>query len=283
MTRLTTKAALACLPAAPACLLAALALTACTTPGQPGQPPMAQPASSPEMPAVAANPPAPGFDAEGSDARAIELADKAMLAMGGRAAWDRTRYITWRFFGGRLHVWDKWTGNHRFEEDDLVVLHNIRTHEGRAWRAGEPVVDADTLAARLDRAHAAWINDAYWLVMPYKLKDSGVTLTYVEEGMTEEGLPAHIVELTFRDVGRTPQNRYRVWLDIHTGLASQWSFYRNAADEEPAFVMPWANWQPYGGILLNDDFGRRRHSAIAVFDDLPESVFTDPGEISLTE
>jgi hypothetical protein len=280
MTRLTTKAALACLPAAPACLLAALALTACTTPGQPGQPPMAQPASSPEMPAVAANPPAPGFDAEGSDARAIELADKAM---GGRAAWDRTRYITWRFFGGRLHVWDKWTGNHRFEEDDLVVLHNIHTHEGRAWRAGEPVVDADTLAARLDRAHAAWINDAYWLVMPYKLKDSGVTLTYVEEGMTEEGLPAHIVELTFRDVGRTPQNRYRVWLDIHTGLASQWSFYRNAADEEPAFVMPWANWQPYGGILLNDDFGRRRHSAIAVFDDLPESVFTDPGEISLTE
>lgn len=265
-------------------LLAALTLAACTPPPVQPAPPEPIPGPDPErIGFVEANPPAPGFDAEGSDARAIELADKAMLAMGGRAAWDRTRYITWRFFGGRLHVWDKWTGNHRFEEDDLVVLHNIHTHEGRAWRAGEPVVDADTLAARLDRAHAAWINDAYWLVMPYKLKDSGVTLTYVEEGMTEEGLPAHIVELTFRDVGRTPQNRYRVWLDIHTGLVSQWAFYRNAADEEPGFVMPWANWQPYGGILLNDDFGRRRHSDIAVFDDLPESVFTDPGEISLTE
>ena len=34
--------------------------------------------------------------------------------------------------------------------------------------------------------------------MHYKLRDSGVTLKYHGEGMTEEGLPAYILELTFR-------------------------------------------------------------------------------------
>ena len=61
----------------------------------------------------------------------------------------------------------------------------------------------------------------------------------------------------------------------------QWSFYREHSDEEPPFVMPWANWQPYGEIWLNDDFEGRRHTEIAVFDELPEAVFTNPQEISL--
>ena len=40
------------------------------------------------------NPPAQGFNATDSDPQAIALADAAMAAMGGRANWDATRYIT---------------------------------------------------------------------------------------------------------------------------------------------------------------------------------------------
>ena len=56
------------------------------------------------------NPAADGFNAAGSDARAIALADRAMSMMGGREAWDNTRYITWRFFGARTHVWGQVDG-----------------------------------------------------------------------------------------------------------------------------------------------------------------------------
>ena len=125
---------------------------------------------------AADNPPAPGFNAAGSDPKAIALADEVMAAMGGRANWDATRYITWRFFGFRLHVWDKWTGDIRFEQGDLTVLMNIHSKEGRAFVAGAEISDPDTLAAKLDHGYRAWINDSYWLVMPYKLKDTGVTL-----------------------------------------------------------------------------------------------------------
>ena len=86
-----------------------------------------------------ANPALPGFDSEGSDAKAIEIADKVMAAMGGRENWDNTRYVTWKFFGRRLHVWDKWTGNIRFENGDMVVLMNLNSKEGRAWESGEEI------------------------------------------------------------------------------------------------------------------------------------------------
>ena len=47
----------------------------------------------------AQNPPAKGFNAAGSDAKAVAIADQVMEAMGGRKAWDATRYITWNFLG----------------------------------------------------------------------------------------------------------------------------------------------------------------------------------------
>lgn len=252
-----------------------------------GPPPPAVDAPPPAAPVPTSvtptdtNPAAPGFDMAGSDRRAIEIADRVMARLGGHQAWDETRYLSWRFFGGRRHVWDKWTGNLRFEDDELTVLTNIHSRHGGAWRDGERVADPDSAAAAIDKAYRAWINDSYWLVMPYKLKDTGVTLTHVGADMTEEGLPAELLELRFRDVGVTPQNRYQVWVDVHTSLVRQWAFYRNAEEDETGFVLPWSNWQPYGRIWLADDFGRRRHTEVAVFDELPESVFTHPGPIQL--
>jgi hypothetical protein len=227
------------------------------------------------------NPALPGFNLEDSDAEAIEIADQVMKSMGGRKNWDNTRYVTWRFFGRRLHVWDKWTGNIRFESGERTTLMNIHTKKGRVWQTGEEVTAPDSLAKYLDRGHAAWINDSYWVFMPYKLKDSGVTLKHKGEGKLENGKPAYHLELTFKDVGRTPQNKYDVYVDKESLLVAAWSFYRNASDEKPSWTMPWQNWKKHGNILLSDDRGRRKHSDIAVFDELPESVFENPAQVDM--
>ena len=230
---------------------------------------------------AAENLPAEGFDLAGSDPEAIAIADEVMARLGGRKNWDATRYITWRFFGKRLHVWDKWTGDIRFEEGDLTVLMNIHTQQGRVWQGEEEITQPDTLAARLKRGYEAWINDSYWMFMPYKLKDAGVTLKYKGAGETEEGRPADVLILTFKDVGVTPQNKYEVWVDKEDRLVRQWAFYARAADPEPRFVNPWSNWQQHGRILLSDDRGRSRHTDIAVFDELPSAVFKSPEPIDL--
>ncbi len=229
-----------------------------------------------------AYPPAQGFDAAGSDPQAIAIADEVMEHLGGYQNWNRTRFITWRFFGGRLHVWDKWTGDLRFEEKDLTVLMNVHTRKGRAWQKGEEIADPDSLAAKLKRGYEAWINDSYWLVMPYKLKDTGVTLKYKGVEETEDGRSADTLVLTFAGVGVTPQNKYEVWVDKETRLVSQWAFYARASDPEPRLVNPWNNWQKYGRILLSDDLGRGKHTGIAIFDELPPAVFTNPEPVDLT-
>jgi hypothetical protein len=227
------------------------------------------------------NPPMPGFDLAGSDQKAIAIADKVMQKLGGRKNWDKTRYVTWKSFGRRLHVWDKWTGNIRFEGRDMVVLMNLNSKKGRAWKNGEEITHPDSLEKALDSVESAWINDSYWVFMPYKLKDTGVTLKYAGEGEMESGQAADILTLTFRDVGRTPNNMYKVYVDKETGLVGQWDYYTNAADPEPRFKGVWANWQPHGQIMLSDDRGRSKHTDLAVFDELPASVFESPEPVDM--
>lgn len=230
---------------------------------------------------VAENPPADGFDSDGSDPGAIEIADAVMRKMGGRENWDRTRYLTWRFFGRRLHVWDRWTGDVRFEEADRITLMNVHSRTGRVWKASVEVTEADSLKKYLDRGYRAWINDSYWLVMPYKLKDSGVTLTYAGEAKMENGRAAFVLTLTFKDVGVTPQNKYDVYVDRERMLVEQWAFYRNTSDEKPRFTGPWTGWKPHGRILLSAERGARAHSNVAVYDTLPRAVFESPDPVDM--
>jgi hypothetical protein len=222
------------------------------------------------------NPPMPGFDADGSDPEAIAVADEVMNALGGRQAWDDTRYLTWKFFGRRTHVWDKHTGNLRYENEDMLVLMNLNSKTGRAWRAGHEVTDPAELDEALDDAESAWINDAYWVFMPYKLKDTGVTLKYLGKGTTEAGAPADVLELTFANVGRTPENKYHVYVDEETRLVTQWDYFPEASDPEPRFQLPWLEWERHGGIMLSASRGERRHEDVHVLADVPASVFASP-------
>jgi len=230
--------------------------------------------------AAADNPPAAGFDATGSDAKAIAIADRAMEAMGGRKAWDDTRYVAWKFFApqpaGRTHLWDKWTGNLRFQSGTTITLMNINTKNGAAWKDGQWVNDPEELKKLLQQGYEAWVNDSYWLLMPYKLKDSGVTLKYKGPSTTDDGKPADQLQLTFKGVGVTPQNKYDVWADQASGLVTQWAYYVNNTDAEPKFKLPWANWTKHGKIMLSGDRGKVQLTEIAVYDQVPDSAFTSP-------
>jgi hypothetical protein len=232
------------------------------------------------------NPAAPGFNEAGSDAEAVQIADEVMAAMGGRSAWDSTRFLTWNFFGRRRHFWDKQSGDLRVEgvgrEDGkpYLILMNLHTGQGRAWRDGSELT-GEGLDELLDLGEAAWINDAYWIFIPYKVKDSGVTLRSMGHGEMQDGGGARILQLTFEEVGRTPENKYLVYVADDSGLVEQWDFYAQASDAEPRFQIPWRNWQAYGSILLSDDRGESGHTDVAVFDELPPSVFTSPEPVDL--
>jgi hypothetical protein len=209
-------------------------------------------------PAANPNPPAQGFDVAGSDAAAIALADQVMQAQGGRRAWDASRYLFWNFFGSRTLLWDKWTGMVRVEwlRKPLKVLVHIHQGTGKVWMDGAEQNHPDTLQKYLEMGRKVWINDSYWLVMPFKMKDSGVTLNLLPSTPTADGRAADVVQLTFKGVGVTPDNKYHVWIDRATHLVTQWAFFTNFSDEKPRFTNAWKNYQRYGEIWLSDDRGR---------------------------
>jgi hypothetical protein len=225
-----------------------------------------------------ANPSADGFNLSGSDAKAIEIADKVMIAMGGRKSWDESRFFTWNFFGRRSLWWDKFTGDVRIkfhDADSLIILVNINDNSGKISKNGAEMVHPDSVSQYLDRGKGVWINDAYWLFMPFKLKDSGVTLTYVGEDTTQTGAVADVLQLTFKDVGNTPQNKYHVWVDRSDNLVKQWAFYRENDMDTPNFITPWVGYQKCGKVLLAGDRGERQITDIAAPENLDKSFFKE--------
>lgn len=229
-----------------------------------------------EGPMAKENPPSPGFDKEGSDSLAIVIANQVMNAMGGRASWNSTRYIGWNFFGARHLLWDKKTGNVRIKSlnDDLEIIVNINSMEGKVSKDGTKLTNADSLTKYLEQGRNIWRNDSYWLVMPFKLKDSGVTLTYVGEDATKAGEKADVLELRFSKVGHTPENKYHVWVDKDDHLVKQFAYYKNASQDAANFILPWQNYKQYGTILLSGDRGERQLTDIKVYDEVPENIFT---------
>ena len=230
------------------------------------------------------NPSAVGFNAEASDARAIQLADETMRAMGGRSAWNDTRYLTWNFFGMRSHLWDRHAQRDRIEYETRdgkkhVIVVDLESQSGRAWIDGKPVTDAEMLNRLMDRAWEMWVNDSYWLVMPYKLKDTGVTLTYVGKGETQDGVASDIIELTFEDVGVTPNNKYHVWIAKDSKLVRQFAYFENESDDEPVLVRPWRDWTRHGRIMLSADRGEADLSDIAVLNEVPDTTWSEPHSV----
>jgi hypothetical protein len=221
------------------------------------------------------NPAAQGFNLVASDERAIAIADSVMWAQGGRKAWSQSRYFSWNFFGARSLWWDKKAGDVRIEVpgDSLTILVNIHSLEGQVYQGENAVTHPDTLRQFMEQGKSIWINDAYWLFMPFKLKDTGVTLNYLGKDTTQSGIDAYKLQLLFEEVGDTPQNKYEVLVGSEDYLVREWSFYGNREDTVPAFTTPWEDYKAYDGILLSGERGKRDITEIKVYDQLPTAVF----------
>jgi len=233
---------------------------------------------TPHIEADYGNPTAPGFNMENSDQEAMAIADEVMDAMGGREAWDTSRYIGWTFFGRRHHTWDKVQGRNRIDipSDSLSMIIDLKRNTGSVKSRGEVVTNPDTVAMYVEQGRRMWINDSYWLVMPYKLKDSGVTLKYMGKDTTTLGARSDVLELTFADVGVTPDNKYLVYVDEASRLVTQWDYYSSYQDSVARFQSPWPNYKDYGDLLLSGgQIAGNKLTDITVSQTLGEDLFAE--------
>ncbi len=227
-----------------------------------------------------------------ADPKAVAVADRVMQALGGAEAWNKTRYLRFDFAvdrGGktvvrRSHTWDKWTGRYRLEattreREAYVVLMDIDTKDGRAWRKGAEL-SGEEARKYLDQAHAVWVNDTYWLLMPYKMKDPGVVLAL--DGEDKQGGEAwDKLRLSFDNVGLTPNDKYWAYVNRKTGLVDRWDYVLKGEDKPPT-TFAWRNWKKYGSVMLADDRHNPADGTRIYFpvleapDSLADTVFTAP-------
>ena len=198
-------------------------------------------------------------DASGSDPRAIAIADQVMAALGGKKEWGAVRGLRWSFGSmlgdsvrsERRHAWDKQTGWHRVDGvnrqgESYTLIHTLGdSTSGMAWVNGNRI-DGDSLAKLTQRANALWVNDAYWMLMPYKLRDPGVKLAYAGD-TTMAGKTFDRLALSFEHVGLTPGDHYWVFVNRANHRVEYWEMVLEG-DEPPAVGFTWEAWEQHDGL-----------------------------------
>ena len=195
------------------------------------------------------------------DSAAVAWHDSVMAAMGGFDGWKNARYLHFRWnviqngqvVSDRIHDWDRRSGKYRLrtttrDGDSLLALLNVNDRKGRVWVAGRPA-EASQNDSLVERAYAMFINDSYWLLMPYKWEDPGVNLEYV--GPKTDGTGAwEVVHLTFENVGLTPGDQYWAYIsETAPHLMRKWQYHlQNQPEAGP--MIRWENWQQFGPIKL---------------------------------
>ena len=238
--------------------------------------------------------PAPAIPGSASDPQATKLADAVMQSLGGSAAWDSARYFRFDFVvekGGKTlanyrHSWDRFTGRYRLEGTNkegkpFVVLFNVNDRTGKVWVDGKPA-DPEKTAKMLEYGYDRFINDTYWFLMPYKMKDPGVHLSYEGEKADDSGKKWEVVRLSFdKGIGLTSGDQYWAFVDPATHLMGRWEYELEGKEHEKG-SWTWQEWKKIGPLMLCADKKENGGDTMirtpfqTVSETVAESAFQDP-------
>ncbi len=218
---------------------------------------------------------------------ADSVAQRAIDMLAG-PAWDDARYLAFTFNVERegknvaswAQRWDRFTGDYRVsgktrEGDDVLVVMNINTREGKAWKNGQPVAEPKDL---LNLGYRRFINDTYWLLMGFKSFDPGVSREYEGEKTDAAGRVFDVVRFSFDKVGLTPGDVYWMWVNKDTGLVDEWHMkLEGSKPEDPPSVVTFRDYRRFGNLLISTrrELGKTviRLDDVTVALDVPAGAF----------
>lgn len=151
---------------------------------------------------------------------AEELADDMLEAL-NKTAYDSVEYIEFGFRGVHSYKWDK-------QENKVLV----------SWEDQTIFLDLNRSVNSFNllelKAYKYFINDSFWLVAPFKVRDEGVTRSIVTlEDPSERGLL-----VTYASGGLTPGDSY-LWIIDENGFPKAWKL--------------WTSNVPIGGLKFTWD------------------------------
>ena len=258
-------------------------LTACSKSGS----------SSNQSPPASSAAPVAAIPQGEADPVAAGVAKALTDAMGGQAAWDALPYVRFDFVvvsDGKerarfRHWWDKKHGRARVEGPDdkgkmVAAIFNLSDRKGISFTDGMPDLDSTSIASHIQNGYERWVNDTYWLMMPFKLRDPGTHLKHARIETGESGQTYDVLELSFSSgVGLTPEDRYWLYVNRATHLVDRWEFVLTG-QKPPPQGSSWEEWTSVGSVRLSvlrrfkDRPAMLRFENVSAPETLDENVFT---------
>jgi hypothetical protein len=265
----------------PVILLAVL--TACSTGSS----------SHENAPAPSAAPAAAAAPQGEADPVAADIAKQLTDAMGGQTNWEKLPYLRFDFVvvsDGQerarfRHWWDKKRGRARVEGPDekgqtVAAIFSLADRNGISFTGGMPDTDSASIASHIQNGYERWVNDSYWLVMPFKLRDPGTHVKHARTETGESGQTYDVLELSFSPgVGLTPQDRYWLYVNRATHLVDRWEFVLTGR-EPPPQGSTWEEWTGVGPLRFSllrrfkDRPAMLRFENVSAPESMDEKVFT---------
>ncbi len=202
------------------------------------------------------------FDRTSQDAKALELADKVIAAVGGTPKWTGAKQLRWtvsiqqdgkEVIGGE-QAWDRWNGRHwakaKREGGDIVVMRSLYADDGKVFMSKEDKLKkieggaADAIKAATDR----WEFDTAILFMPFMLEEPGTKLEVAGEAKSEDGKEQDVLKVTFDTKDRTRNAIYFVVIDRETNLIARFEIQKagKAENERQGYAV--TQWSEVDGI-----------------------------------
>lgn len=231
-----------------------------------------------------------------ADEKAAAIASQLDNALGGMTAWESVPYVRFDFVivkdGKEVarfrHWWDKRHGIDRVEGPDdkgrmVAAIVNLDKKTGKSFTAGLPDNDSTSIAAQVQNGYERWVNDSYWLMMPFKIRDAGTNLKYGGMKKGPGGVEWDVLDLTFdHGVGLTSGDHYWLYVNRKTHLMDKWDFLLQSMDPKgPAASATWEGWTKFGGVRISTIHHFEGKPAILRFENvalpaaMDESIFAD--------
>ncbi|SEK22450.1 hypothetical protein [Parapedobacter koreensis] len=164
-----------------------------------------------------------------------DVANKLWEAIGGKENWLNARYFMFSCIGGdnqsaiqgeRKYLWDKQTGNCRFEglttdDENLIVLFNIKTTSGTVYLNGTKLDNPRTTADIVKEIAIEFEKDAYLLFLPTALEGDNATYTVAEEKLVG-AQRFTVVNIKNRKTSFEGAVDGQLYVDSQTGQAQRW-------------------------------------------------------------
>jgi hypothetical protein len=204
------------------------------------------------------------FDRTAQDAKAVEVADKVVAAVGGPANWNAAKQLRWEvsvqhdgkeIIGGE-QAWDRWNSRHwgraRREGGDIVVMRSLYSDDGKVFMDKEDRLRKieggaeDAIAAAKER----WEFDTSMLFMPWLLEEPGTKLTHAGESQSEDGKVQDVLKVEFDKADTAHTSTYFVAVDRDTNLIGRIEIQKAGRPETERLGYVITGWQDSGGFKI---------------------------------